>query len=121
MSHIEVDQVEVGKHFKLRAEGVKLDIHAGPNYIGLWLGGLSQAENTLGFYMQKGGAPYIQMWAPKELGFKLPFAFGGNGLQIPQTNGGAVIIPLEDLSKMAAAWQAGRNEGISPYAPLERT
>lgn len=111
MSRLETEQVVVGKHLKLKADGVYLDAHAGDDYIGAWLRGPDKAEfDDLGIFMRKGESPAIMLWAPQSCGFKLPFAFGGNGLQIPKQGGGVVIVPLEEISRMATLWECGSKQ-----------
>lgn len=102
MAHnaVDADQINLGKHLKVRAQGVNLDIHCGPDYIGGWLDDGKGGQNSLGIFMKKGERPYLQCWPEANYGNRLPFAFGPMGLQIPHTDGRVTLLSLKDISEL---------------------
>lgn len=107
MSHLQVDQLEVGKHVKIHYNGCKLDVHAGNSGIGMWLtkDGNKPDENTIGMFIGPHDLPYFMIYPTKDywesgLKMKLPFAFTSEGVQIPHPDGTRTFIKFKEISDL---------------------
>lgn len=108
VGHIDADQLTLGKHLKVRAQGVHLDVHAGPDYIGAWIDNGQSGQNSIGVFMRKGEQPYIQIWPGKDFGCSVPFAIGPMGLQVPHPGNRVTTLSLEQISE----WFLGMNRSM---------
>lgn len=102
MAHntVDADQINLGKHLKVRALGVHLDVHCGVNYVGAWLDNGKGGQNSLGIFMRQGEQPYLMCWPEADYGNQLPFAFGPMGLQVPHPGGTVTTLSLKEISDL---------------------
>lgn len=126
MSHLEVEQIDVGRHVRIKAGELRLNIHANDGSVGAWLSEKGKVDfDCLSVFLRKGEAPYVQAYPFKEyfqssVSYRLPFAFGTrHGLQIPHSDGKVTVISLEQLSSLAKLFEAMVAAGkIDPKTPV---
>lgn len=112
VEQLTAEQLQVGRHVKMRCALGSLDVHASDTVLGVWLQGGSggRPANTLAAYVGPDQSPAIAFyppadyWGPKEPGKpRQPFAFSANGLQVPHQDGSVTILPLAKLSELVLA------------------
>lgn len=87
MSSINVEQLEVGKHFKVTNGHSTLTIHSSPHTLGVWLSQKGRANSDQISMVADKQQIYFACY-PRKGEFKnnLPFAFGPGGLQCPSAD-----------------------------------
>lgn len=109
VERVEVEQLQVGRHFRLGAGAGRLTIHSSDSTTGVWLSGRdgNQPEGTICMVAERGKLPYFAVY-PKQ-GYskitkanrcQLPFAISSEGLQVPHPDGTVTILPLEKLAAL---------------------
>lgn len=96
---LEVDQLVIGKHVKVRSPLGSIDVHASETNLGIWFtpAGAKQPEKTMSVHIQH-GVPSLCIWPSWKSNW--PFAISANGLQIPKKDGMVRIVPLERLAEL---------------------
>lgn len=106
---IEVEQLRVGKHFRMKSPAGSLSIHASEKMVGVWVhsDACTASSGTIGLVAESGKMPYICVWPEKGYakggvngGNKLPFALSAAGLQIPHRDGTVTTLSLEEVSDL---------------------
>jgi hypothetical protein len=110
VEQIEVEQLRVGRHFKMKCDAGGLAIHASGNCLGVWLDSNKSGPmyGTIGMIAQSGMPPYFSVWPAKgyfERTPVAPFAFSAAGLQVPHPDGTVTILSLEDISAAVKAFK----------------
>jgi ribosomal protein L15 len=109
VERLEVEQLQVGRHFRLGAGAGRLTIHSSDSTTGVWLSGRdgNQPEGTICMVAERGRMPFFAVY-PKS-GYSritkanrcpLPFAISAEGLQVPHPDGTVTILPLEKLAAL---------------------
>ncbi len=106
VEQLTVDQLTVGKHFKVKSEHGTLTINSSNKILGVWLSrnGKNSPGEQIGMVLQLNVAPYFCVY-PKNDFVKsgnnhLPFALSAEGLQVPHPDGTVTILPLEKLAAL---------------------
>lgn len=109
IEELDVEQLRVGRHFKMKSAAGTLAIHSKDDMVGVWIDSdkSGQMVGTIGFVAQKGQVPYVCLWPPRgyttglpEGKNRLPFALSANGLQVPHPDGTVTVLPLEKLAAL---------------------
>jgi hypothetical protein len=103
---LEVEQLRVGKHFRIRNEHGTLTINSSKSILGIWLSRSRKqhAGQDIGMVLQPNVPPYFCVYPTK--GFRqggtqdLPFALSADGLQIPHRDGTVTRLSLEEVSDL---------------------
>jgi hypothetical protein len=98
--HLKVDQLEVGKHVKIRSPLGGIDVHASETSLGVWMtpAGVKTPEQSLSIHIQRGVPPAICIWPSFKS--KYPFAISANGLQVVKEDGTTRILPLARIAEI---------------------
>lgn len=107
-----VENLRVGKHFKMQNDNGTLVINSSNGCIGVWLsskrvGGMPHGQ--IGMCLQSTAMPYFMVY-PKT-GYKtgfgpdLPFALSAEGFQVPHPDGSVSRISLEEISAIVKAYK----------------
>lgn len=114
VDQLTAEQLQVGRHVRMRCALGSIDVHASDTVLGVWLQGGSggRPANTLAAYVGPGQSPAIAFyppadyWGPKEPGKpRQPFAFSGSGLQVPHQDGSVTVLSLEELSNLVLSYK----------------
>lgn len=106
VGQLTVEQLIVGKHFKLQSKNGKLVVNNGGSAIGVYLDTdiSGPVVGTVGLAAEQGKMPYIFLWPPKgywtDGEIHAPFGLSANGLQVSHPDGSVTILPLKKLAAL---------------------
>jgi hypothetical protein len=106
LEQLTVEQITVGKHFRVKSEHGTLTINSSNTILGVWLSrnGKSPEGEQIGMVLQPNVPPYFCVYPKSEYwkrGNKhLPFALSADSLQVPHPDGTVTILPLEKLAAL---------------------
>lgn len=106
VEQLAVEQLTVGKHFKVKSKHGTLTINSSNAVLGVWLSrdGKSSPGEQIGMVLQPNVPPYFCIYPKSDYqksGNKhLPFALSASGLQVPHPDGSVTILPLEKLAAL---------------------
>lgn len=86
MSHERIEQLEIGKHVRLRSgDGrVKVDVHCSDDTVGVWAN--SDGGPQIGIVAESRKPPYFMIYT--KLSATVPVALSASGIQVPSPHGG---------------------------------
>jgi hypothetical protein len=106
-----VQQLNVGRHFKMSSGGHSVVIHSNAQSVGVWLGGRFSRSGVqqIGMFADERMA-YFMVWPEEKywdhgVKTKLPFAISTQGVQVPHPDGTATRLTLKDISDIAKAYK----------------
>lgn len=106
VEQLSVEQLTVGKHFKVKSKHGTLTINSSNSVLGVWLSrdGKSSPGEQIGMVLQPNVPPYFCIYPKsnyrKSGNSHLPFALSASGLQVPHPDGSVTILPLEKLATL---------------------
>ena len=108
---LNVENVRVGKHFKMQNDNAVLTINSSNGCLGVWLQnkGSNGPFQQIGMCLQSTAPPYFMVYPKK--GYKtgpgpdLPFALSAEGFQVPHPDGSVSRISLEEISAIVKAYK----------------
>ncbi len=106
-----VQQLNVGRHFKMSNGGNSLVIHSSASSVGMWLSGRFSRPGIqqIGMYADERLA-YFMVWPDEKywdhgVKNKLPFAISTQGVQVPHPDGDVTRLTLKDIADIAKAYK----------------
>lgn len=106
VDQLTVEQLTVGKHFKVKSEHGTLTINSSNKILGVWLSrnGKNSPGEQIGMVLQPNVPPYFCVYPRSDYRTSgnnhLPFALSANGLQVPHPDGTVTFLPLEKLAAL---------------------
>jgi hypothetical protein len=105
VDQLRVEQLQIGKHAKIRNDAGSIAVHASKDTLGVWLDSnvSGPTHGTICVVARSGQMPYVAVWPKKDYrksGNALPFALSAEGLQVPHPDGTNTILPLEKLAAL---------------------
>lgn len=103
MSKQIIEQLEVGKHFKMKSAVGSIAVHASGTAIGAWLtkSGSPGGTHCAAAYIDKVSGPVIAMYPDAEvIQTKYPFAISSHGIQIPHECELPTTLSWAEVSKL---------------------
>lgn len=99
VDRMEVEQLVVDRHVKMRSELGGIDIHSSSTALGVWLApaGSRNGVGTVGLFIQNGVA---NLTVYPNYSKNRPFSISANGLQVVKRDGTVRIMPLERLADL---------------------
>ena len=77
-----IEELEVGRHIKMRSKAGGIDVHCSDKILGAWL---TKGRTSIGIVSER-GMLYISLYDDQNAQ-KLPVALTTKGIQIPDQNG----------------------------------
>lgn len=98
---LSVDQLQVGKHLRMKSPIGSIDVHSSGNVLGAWL---KCGDSTACVYATEREGAVIALY-PKSRG--LPFAISKHGVQLPTDSPSEtpLILNWEQLKEIVAAFK----------------
>lgn len=112
---VEVEEVVVGRHVKMRSELGGIDVHASNSALGVWISpkGAKSPCGQIGIFVQHGRA-CLSLY-PDYPTNCVPFAISTAGLQVVKRDGTVRIVPLDVLADIVDGFlQDGKSVDQKP-------
>jgi hypothetical protein len=106
-----VQQLTVGRHFKMANGGNSIVFHASAKSVGIWMGGRFSRSgfNQIGMYADE-RLQYFMVYPDEKywnhgVKQKLPFAVSTVGIQIPHPDGTVTQLKFEEIAELVKAFK----------------